>query len=466
MKLTRREALAAGLSLVPASLLAQESDSRWKIHEWGTFTVLHDEEGEAVGWINTEDEPVPPFCHRLSRELLVPVDDLAPGYFKDAPRLHPDVILRLETPVVYFHPPAGVKGPTPVDFRVDFRGGWLTEYYPKAAVNAPGVQNRQFQYGRLTVNTRGSLDWKGLQVGKQGTFPETKDAVWLAPRNVKSAPVTAEGGESEQFLFYRGVGYLQTPILTRRPGDGSTMSIYGWLPADLAPAAPLRIPKLWLADIRDDGTTAFRTLPAIKLAAGREPKLATVSCAFEEKDYSMSRLGALRAEMHEGLVKDGLNPDEADALLNTWDASYFRSHGMRLFFLVPRAWTDYVLPLKTSLQADINRVMIGRIELVSAKHRALLKRIAATENPNAAWYYEWAEKNPEAWRRHQQKRQEGNLQALRQERVPIPDDYLAYLELGRFRNALVLNELKQRPTPGLQKFVSVYDLHEARVGDR
>jgi len=40
--------------------------------------------------------------------------------------------------------------------------------------------------------------------------------------------------------------------------------------------------------------------------------------------------------MNAGLVGEGLNPDEADALLNTWDASYFRSHGMRLFFLVPR----------------------------------------------------------------------------------------------------------------------------------
>jgi hypothetical protein len=465
MRLTRREALVAGLALIPGALGAQESE-RWKIHEWGTFTALQNESGEPLGWINTEDEPVPPFCHRLSRSLLVPVDDLAPGFFKDAPRCHPDVILRLETPVIYFHPPKSAQLPAKVDVRVDFRGGWLTEYYPDAAVNAPGVQNRQFQYGRLRVGTQGSLEWKGLQVGKQGAFPETSDAVWLSPRNVKSAPLTAANGESEQFIFYRGVAYIQAPLLSRRSEDGKTLTIHGWLPADLVPSAPLRIPRLWLADIREDGTTAFRTLPAIKLTAGREPLLATVPATFEEKDYSMSRLGALRVEMRDALVKDGLNTDEAEALLNTWDASYFRSHGMRLFFLVPHAWTDYVLPLRTSINADVTRAMIGRLELVTPRQRACLLRISTTQSPSSAWYQDWAEKNPEAWKRFQQKRQEGNLGALREQGIRIPDDYLAYLELGRFRNALVLDELKRQPTEGLKKFVDAYDLHEARIADK
>ena len=169
--------------------------------------------------------------------------------------------------------------------------------------------------------------------------------------------------------------------------------------------------------------------------------------------------------MHEGLTGDGLNPDEADALLNTWDASYFRSHGLRLFFLVPRPWTDYVLPLKTTLDADIKRVMIGRIELITRKQRGCVARIAATKNPSSTWYQEWASKYPDAWKRFQQKREEGNLGALREEKIAIPDDYLAYLELGRFRNAIVLSELKDDAGEGLQKFVDAYDLHEAKVAD-
>jgi hypothetical protein len=239
----------------------------------------------------------------------------------------------------------------------------------------------------------------------------------------------------------------------------------GWMPLELANRAPLLIPKLWLADIREDGSTAFRTIAAQKIAQPDLRTLVTVPGMFEEKEYSAARLGALRSEMHAGLVADGLNPDEADALLNTWDASYFRSHGMRLFFLVPRAWTDYVLPLRTSLDADIARVMVGRLELITPKQRAALKRIGVAKSPSSAWYQDWVQKNPDAWKRYQQKREEGNLQALREEKIEIPDDYRAYLELGRFRNAIVLDQLGINPTDGLRKFVEAYDLHEAKVAE-
>jgi hypothetical protein len=466
MRIARHAALIAGMAaLWTGAAGAQEKPERWKIHEWGTFTALQAEYGKPLGWINTEDEPVPKFCHRLSQSLLVPVDDLAPAFFKDAPRAHPDVILRLETPVVYFHPPASAKLPQKVDFRVDFRGGWLTEYYPDAKVGAPGLENRNFQYGRINPKTQGSLDWKGLMVGKEGEFPKTDDAVWTSPRAVKAAAVTTANGESERFLFYRGVGYMKAPLITQRYDEGRSLSILGWMPLELANRAPLLIPKLWLADIREDGSTAFRTIAAQKIAQPDLRTLVTVPGMFEEKEYSAARLGALRSEMHAGLVADGLNPDEADALLNTWDASYFRSHGMRLFFLVPRAWTDYVLPLRTSLDADIARVMVGRLELITPKQLAALKRIGVAKSPSSAWYQDWVQKNPDAWKRYQQKREEGNLQALREEKIEIPDDYRAYLELGRFRNAIVLDQLGINPTDGLKKFVEAYDLHEAKVAE-
>ena len=36
------------------------------IHEWGTFTCLQDETGRAIPGVNTDDERVPNFVHRLS----------------------------------------------------------------------------------------------------------------------------------------------------------------------------------------------------------------------------------------------------------------------------------------------------------------------------------------------------------------------------------------------------------------
>ena len=50
-------------------------------------------------------------------------------------------------------------------------------------------------------------------------------------------------------------------------------------------------------------------------------------------------------------------------MLNTWKASYFQKAGLRVFYIVPRAWTDYFLPLEFSVPARVNRVIVGRIDL-------------------------------------------------------------------------------------------------------
>jgi hypothetical protein len=458
--------VAVAVAALAGAAPGQDSRERWRIHEWGTFTSLQDEAGRPIGWINTEDEPVPEFVHRLRRSLLVPIDDLAPVFDKGAPRAHPDVIVRLETPVVYFHPPTSAKLPATVDLRVDFRGGWLTEYYPDGKSVAPGLDRRDARFGRIAPGTVGSLEWKGLRVGLDRGFPRTEDAVWLAPRAVEAAPVTAPNGESERFLFYRGVGSLSPPLAVVRPADGKSFSVRGRLPEELSSRATLRVPRLWLADIREDGNAAFRSLPSATLPAGLDPEVARVPARFEEGEYSPARLSALRKEMREGLVGDGLHADEADALLNTWQASYFQSAGLRLFFLVPRAWTDHVLPLKASVPAEVVRSMIGRLEIVTPQQRACLKRIAAAPECSTRWYYDWLETNPEAARRNAQRRREGDLQSLRQDCVKIPDDYLAYLELGRFRNALVLDEWRRTGSAALRRFIATYDLAPASVPER
>ena len=106
----------------------------------------------------------------------------------------------------------------------------------------------------------------------------------------------------------------------------------------------------------------------------------------------------------------------------------------------------------------------GGIEFAAYTKAGGEERLWQVFGPGAATDVEagWGE----AWKRFQQKRQEGNLHALREEKIKIPDDYLAYLELGRFRNAIVLDDLAGRPTEGMKKFVDAYDLHEARVRER
>src|SRR5262249_18604828 len=100
---------------------------------------------------------------------------------------------------------------------------------------------------------------------------------------------------------------------------------------------------------------------------------------------------------------------EAEAMLNTWQRSYFQGVGQRVFFMVPRQWTDATLPLKLSVPCELTRVMIGRIELITPQQRDAIAKL------------------------------------------PDPKPFQA---LGRFGYAMVLDELRRHPTPALEKFAS------------
>jgi hypothetical protein len=213
-------------------------------------------------------------------------------------------------------------------------------------------------------------------------------------------------------------------------------------------AAPLHIDNLWLVDIRSAGALAFRTMDALTVVADPTKILATDSYGFRESDYDKENLGRLRTAMHAALTRHGLFADEASALLKTWELSYFKSPGLRLFFVVPTPWVNHYLPLEVSVPADIKRVMVGRIELITQSQRDLLRKIAIGPASHGTW-------------------RDTLLRDLRSGRidpkVPIPGDYRAYLDLGRFRNALLLEEAKQRPSKVLNQFIAGYGLEAYEV---
>ncbi len=408
------------------------------VHEWGTFTSLQEERGSALGGINADDEPVPEFVHRVNRNLVVGPQAHTFLYAKSVPRSHPDVTMRLETPVVYFHPGRGIKQPFPVNIEVAFRGGWLSEYYPQAEVEAPGIKNAS-SFGPLTADTTGRLAWNDLQVGTDAAGPETKSPVWLAPRAVDAANVTAAGGESERYLFYRGIGHVDSPLrVSRDESQRAYQSLAVTAKFPIIPQAKeseLVVPALWLVDIRDDKTSAFRPLAGFRVPNDGQPRaIANTRANFDESDYSAHNIEKLEAAIRTALVDDGLFADEADALLNTWRASYFETPGLRLFYLLPQDWTDHVLPMKLSVDAKLVRTMIGRVEIVTPAQRQLLREIAGGPASKSEWMYQQDKKLPE------------------------PADYRAFRALGRFRHALVLDELKHRPTDALQAFVKNYGL--------
>src|SRR5207247_5061890 len=127
--------------------------------------------------------------------------------------------------------------------------------------------------------------------------------------------------------------------------------------------------------------TAFRDIDPFQVARGAKD-LAQTPAEFAEEDHNSGNLAKLRGEMRQALVGQGLNSDEADALLNTWQLSYFQAPGLRMFFIVPQEWTNSVLPIQISGTSEIRRAMVGRIELVTPRQRELLKEIATAPVPN------------------------------------------------------------------------------------
>jgi len=362
--------LACLLSLVALASSAQTG--RLVVHEWGTITTVHEAEGAPVTGLNRIDqsEVLPDFVHRFEpqttrqdpkRELRK--SPLVPG--------RPDVTMRLETPVIYFYPPPGAKWGLPIDVSVRFRGGVINEFYPAAeasvAVDASRVQNKldagvlQTWNGDVLNNyVVGSLEWKGLELHDTVVAPLTQSRVWLAPREVHATSVyLPTAGEGESYLFYRGVAHLDALLQTRLRRGGVEMlapAHFAWLDSPT-----ITLQAVWFADIRADGKIAFREQGPLTLSQAGPGKVVAKLKGFGSSDYRDR--ADLRQSLRRALIKEGLFADEADAMLNTWQASYFEKPGLRVFYLVPREWIDYFLPLSLSVPADVTRVIVGRIDL-------------------------------------------------------------------------------------------------------
>lgn len=347
-----RALLAGVISLCIASSALARPDPI-AVHEWGTFTALQDETGRAIGGINEDVEPLPPFVHDVAKPTSL--------IFSKGLPLDDAITMRLETPVVYFHLPPGSE-PQKLDFAVEFRGGLLSQFYPVAMTNVPANN-----IPKITPEIVGRLKWTDLRVGKDAPGPKTDSHVWLAPRKVEAADITTSNGESERYLFYRGVGAIDSPVRALRIANGN-LRING--------TADVR--DLWYFDLRDDGRCAFR-----KLDVANQDKPGVVTPAeFDAGEYRDDSFAKMRSQMKSALASAGLFDDEAEAMLNAWDASYFKSPGTRVFFIAPKQWVEDRLPLKLSVPAKVERVFIGRIDLVTPKHRGLVTQLKAATDDN------------------------------------------------------------------------------------
>jgi hypothetical protein len=93
-----------------------------------------------------------------------------------------------------------------------------------------------------------------------------------------------------------------------------------------------------------------------------------------------SNVDTLAIDLEGILVKQGLYPDEAHAMVETWKGSWFEE-GSRLIYIVPRGFIDKVLPLTIAPSPDqIVRVFVGRLEILTPATTQAVQRALASKD--------------------------------------------------------------------------------------
>jgi len=320
----------------------------YTVHEWGTFTSVSGSDGQLLPGLEIEEESLPAFVGSFAgfspanKGLAQPVSG---------------VTIKMETPVLYFY----ATQPLAVRVDVAFHGGAISQWYPER-VGGEAVPPANFAPGHL-----GSASWQ-VDVLPQGSAEpitartDLETPQWPRARVASANRVRGPKGEVEGFIFYRGVGNLSLPFRVSCDAAGRVR---------LENTGHDRIPFVFIYDRRppwDHGDAMVWWHGA--LAAGEVHQELTL------QSFRGGPSAKVRGEIFpKALIAAGLSRDEAAAMLATWRESYFERPGLRVFWIVPRAFTDAVLPIKIApAPAKLERVLVGRSEVLTPQFEAELVR--------------------------------------------------------------------------------------------
>lgn len=383
--LLRRVALLASLAL-PTSLQALE------VHEWGTFTVLLSSNGQTVNWYQPYSDiaKLPPFVQ---------------GDFSQMKRNVQKASVRMETPVVYFYP----EEEMPISVRVAFSQGIITERFP-ASTNelfSPSgtitLGNGEFDHLSLatcvaitptseqifdqrlkeftTVRQPTVTRWAGKLLPPDHADAKLIPAVnpalggenYAAARNVPDAWIfrsdtpgyIANIEPVEKFIFYRGAGEAHLPYRVSM-SDDQNVTFDNYSQSANTFQVALRV---------KDGKASWKQLPNTPGPAQDANR--STSITFPEETISLEQADKeLRAVFLDALTSNGLTKAEAQAMIDTWNHTWFAEPGQRVFTIVDRTWVDSVLPLGiTPEPKKIERVFVARFEILSPSAEQQLKQM-------------------------------------------------------------------------------------------
>ncbi len=318
-------AAAVGVAALGLVHFSAQSDDRFIVHEWGTFTSVAGDDGVALDWRPlTGPSDLPGFVYGVGQPAICPTFRHDPGVKRSLKAL-----VRMETPVLYFYAGREIEA----SVKVDFPRGQITEWYPRADAGGAAAEWRRFR----------------VRPGADVSVPTEKAAShYYAARETDAAPVVVgdgAGAEHEKFLFYRGVGSFDLPLFVQLRGDKVVMRNF----------AATEIPAVVLFENRG-GKVGYQV-------HGRLEREAAPTEMF--RPLLDQTVDSLARDLERMLAAQGLYPKEAAAMVKTWHDSWFEE-GLRVFYIVPRRTTDAVLPIRIDPQPmEITRVFVGRMELIT-----------------------------------------------------------------------------------------------------
>ncbi|MCA9508212.1 MAG: hypothetical protein KC505_07330 [Myxococcales bacterium] len=366
------------LSIIIFASFARNAESLI-VHEWGTFTSFMGSDGVRLSGMHHEEEKLPTFVYGFHNPQAGPLLQTSLRYCGKVPceflesishslsasdvmpknPIGVGVTQKMETPVIYFYGKEGQH----VKVDIDFPQGIISQYYPKAHTYSPSYDS-----ATTLGPSRFSFNVKLLAKNLVEDLARTSaNSIWNPSRKVKSNTIESEG-EKEKFIFYRGVGDFDAKIVVKnRRGalyiKNNTQSL---------------IKSAFILNF-DGQSGVIKAIGAI----GDEEKIVSIADSSTRLLFA-AYVQQAKSMIEAALIKDGLFSDEARALVNTWERSYFATPGIRVLYVLPRSQSDEIIPLCiTPTPSSVVRSMVGRIEVMTTdEEEDGLKLIASLDSFN------------------------------------------------------------------------------------
>jgi len=374
--------LIGAAAIVTAGMVSGSGQKGLVVHEWGTFTSLQGSDGVPLHWNPLQSSHLPKFVYNWNNAGL---GRYAAGLLSSGQKTVLVTLQRMETPVIYFY----ADREQTADLTVRFPQGGITEWYPQApqigpCVTRPSPIVTTLDSGlhRVGISPTFRLDsifdggavkeslihWQGLRILpaaghadlSKRLLNDASGSHYFAARDTDSAFVQTDSlsptnsqSELEKFLFYRGVGNFTTPLSVQMDAGGTiTVGNNG----------KEALKHLLILSVHG---TAGNCSSMEELKSGQQK---VFNLEAEHPALPMEKLRSqVRAAMITGLRAEGLYSREALAMVNTWDDSWFQEEGVRVLYILPRAWTDQILPMQIDpTPKELVRVMVGRAELITS----------------------------------------------------------------------------------------------------